>query len=330
MRAFLCPAPGAEAGIAELAEPQPGPGEVVIAVAACGLNFADLLMLEGRYQDRPEPPFVPGLEAAGTVLAAGPGPCAFAPGDRVLALPRHGGLAERLAVPAARCLPLPASVPFAAAAALAIGHGTAHLALTDRARLAAGETLLVLGAAGGVGLAAVEVGKLLGARVLAVARGAERQAIARAAGADDVFDSDTPDLGARLRAAGGADVAFDPAGGAATVAALQALRPLGRLLVIGFASGEVPAFQGNRLLVKNHDVLGFWFGGYFAAAPARLAASLGSLLGWLADGRIAPRISATLPLERTAEGLARLRDRAATGKIVVVPGADGLRLTGSG
>jgi len=243
MRCWQVKRPGAAPVIARAEVPEPGPGAVRLRVAAVGLNFADLLMLAGHYQTRPPLPFVPGMECAGVVEASGPGSGGPRPGTRVLAVVGHGALAERLCLPAARLTAIPDRMDFAEAAGFAIAHGTAHLALTRKARLGPGETLLVTGAAGGVGLTAVEIGKRLGARVIASARGADRLAEARAAGADVLIDSDAPDLTGRLRAEGGLDVVFDTVGGPAFDAALRACRPEGRLLAIGFASGAVPQFR---------------------------------------------------------------------------------------
>lgn len=317
MRAFGITAWGAAPAAMELPGREPGPGEISVAIEACGLNFADLLMSEGRYQERPEPPFALGMEVAGRVMALGPGVEGIAPGAQVAVFAGFGGLAETGCFAAARAVPLPDGMPAAEAAAFQVAYGTSHLALWHRARLAPGETLLVLGAAGGVGLTAVEIGKLMGARVIAVARGADRLEVARAAGADHLIDSATADLRAELTALGGADVVYDPVGGEAFEAAFRTARPEARLLTIGFASGEVPQIKANHLLVKNLDVMGFYWGGYLAFRPDLLAGSLRTLLGWYAEGRIRPHIGATLPLDRAGEGLALLRDRKATGKVVV-------------
>lgn len=304
--------------LVQVPDPEPGPGEALVRVAACGLNFADVLMAQGRYQETPPLPFTPGLEIAGEVLALGPDAEGPVPGTRVAAFCGHGGLAERAVVPAAICRPLPASLPDAQAAGFQIAYGTSHLALTRRARLRAGETVAVLGAAGGVGLTAVEIGHALGARVIAVARGGEKQALARKAGADVVLDAGA-DLRTELRALGGVDVLYDPVGGDAHKAAMGAMRPEGRVLVIGFASGTVPKIRANHLLVKNVDLIGFYWGGYLKFDPQALADSLDELLAWHAADRIRPHVSEVLPLERAIDGLDRLRDRRATGKIVVTP-----------
>jgi NADPH:quinone reductase len=300
-----------------VADPAPGPGQALIRVAATGLNFADLLMAGGTYQDMPPLPLTLGLELAGTVEALGPGTDGPAPGTRVAALPGSGGLAEFAVVAADRLIPIPDTMPFDVAAGFQIAYGTSHIALVQRARLVPGETLLVLGAAGGVGLTAVEIGALAGARVIAVARGAERLAIAQAAGAHHLIDSDAGDLRDKVRALGGADVVYDPVGGASFDAALRCLKPLGRMIVIGFASGEVPQIRANHLLVKNIEVIGVYFGGYSGFRPDLLSDSLSTLIGWHSDGRLHPRISHVLPRDQAQRGLDMLKDRTATGKIVV-------------
>jgi NADPH2:quinone reductase len=317
MRAWQIAALDHPATLLDLPEPTPGPGQARLAIHACGLNFADLLMAKGQYQEKPSLPFIPGLELAGTVLDLGPGTAGPAPGTRVAVYAGQGGLAEQGCFSVGSLLPIPDSMSFAEAAGFQIAYGTSHLALAHKARLQPGETLLVLGAAGGVGLTAVEVGKKMGARVIACARGADKLAIARAAGADDVIDSDTPDLKSALKAMGGADVVYDPVGGPAFDAALRATKPDGRILAIGFASGTVPQVPANILLVKNITVIGFWWGGYLAFAPHLLRDSLATLLDWYAQGRLKPHISHHLSLDRLPDGLELLRSRAATGKVVI-------------
>lgn len=320
MRAFRLAATGSAPTLTEIARPDPGPGEVLVRVAACGLNFADLLMIEGRYQERAEPPFTLGMEIAGRVEALGPGVTGFQPGDAVAAFPGLGGLADFAVVPANRCLRLPAGMDAVQGAAFQVAYGTAHLALDHKARLAPGETLFVTGAAGGVGLTAVEIGKRLGARVIASARGAAKLEAARQAGADVLIDSDAPDLRGALKAAGGVDVVYDTVGGPAFLEALRATRPEGRLLAIGFAGGEVPQVPANLLLVKNLSVMGLYWGGYLAFRPEILTGSLATLAGWIAEGALRPHIGQTYPLDRAAEALAALRERRSTGKIVVTMG----------
>lgn len=317
MRAWQIDALGQPATLRILPDPRPGKGMARIAIHACGLNFADLLMAEGKYQEKPALPFVPGLELAGSVLELGPETEGPAPGTRVAVYAGHGGLAEQGTFPVESLLPIPPSLSFAEAAGFQIAYGTSHLALAHKARLQPGETLLVLGAAGGVGLTAVEIGARMGARVIACARGEEKLRIARAAGAHEVIDSETPDLKAALKALGGVDVVYDPVGGPAFDAALRATRPDGRILAIGFASGTVPQVPANLLLVKNITVIGFWWGGYLNFAPQILRDSLATLMRWQAEGSLRPHISHRLPMERLPEGLELLRSRAATGKVVI-------------
>lgn len=315
MRAFAVEAVGTAPRMMELPEPEPGAGEVVLAVASCALNFADLLMAEGTYQEMPEPPFALGMEVAGVVRTLGEGVEGLAVGDRVAAFPGRGGLAERVAVPLRQCLRMPEGLSMHAAAAMQVAYGTSELAL-DRARLGRGETLLVLGAAGGVGLTAVELGRRLGATVIACARGEAKLEAAREAGAHHAVDAEG-DLREAVKALGGADVVFDPVGGALGEAALRTLKPLGRHLVIGFAAGQPPTLKANHLLVKNVDVIGLYWGGYQRFAPARLVDGLERIAEAVAAGELRPRVEAVLPLDRAAEGLALLRDRAATGKVVI-------------
>lgn len=317
MRGFGVSAWGAAPGPLDLPARQPGPGEISVAIEACGLNFADLLMAEGTYQEKPDPPFALGMEVAGRVTGQGEGVQGLATGTQVAVFAGSGGLAETGCFAADRAVVLPEGMPATHAAAFQVAYGTSHLALSHRARLRQGETLLVLGAAGGVGLTAVEVGKLMGARVIAVARGADRLKVAAAAGADHLIDSDTADLRAELKALGGADVVYDPVGGPAFEAAFRTARPEARILPIGFASGEVPQIRANHLLVKNLDVMGFYWGGYLAFRPDLVADSLRTLLGWYAEGRIRPHVGATLPLDRAGEGLELLRARKVTGKVVI-------------
>ena len=305
--------------ITELPVPAPGPGEILVRIAACGLNFADLLMIEGKYQETPQRPFTLGMEVSGTVEALGEGVSGPAPGTRIAVFGGKGGLAEFGVFPADRVTPLPDSTSFEEAAALQIAYGTSHVALDHKARLQPGETLLVLGAAGGVGLTAVEIGKLMGARVIACARGAEKLEIAARAGADHLIDAKTQDIREEVKALGGADVVYDPVGGDQFTAALRACRPEARILAIGFASGTVPQIPANHLLVKNVDVLGFYWGGYFRFRPSVITESLATLFAWQAEGRIRPHISHRLPLERAAEGLELLRTRKSTGKVVITP-----------
>jgi NADPH:quinone reductase len=318
MQAWRVKQSGQAAAVETLALPNPGAGEALVRIAACGLNFADLLMQDGSYQDTPPAPFTPGLEFSGVVEALGPNTLGPPLGTRVAAFAGSGGLADYAVVPVRRLVPMPESMSFAQAAAFQIAYGTSHLALEHRACLAAGETLLVLGAAGGVGLTAVEIGKRMGARVVACARGAAKLQIAAGAGADVVIDSETPDLKAAFKALGGVDVVYDAVGGPAFHAALSACRPEGRILSIGFASGEVPQIPANLLLVKNLTVIGLYWGGYLNFAPEVLTQSLMRLFGWFEAGGLRPHISHQLAFEDYPQGLELLRSRKATGKVVIV------------
>ncbi|RKF16863.1 NADPH:quinone oxidoreductase family protein [Roseovarius spongiae] len=302
---------------ADIPRPEPGPGEVRLRIRACGLNFADLLMMKGAYQDTPAPPFTMGMEVAGVVDALGPGTEGPAIGARVAVFGGAGGLAEFGCFDAARAVPLPESMDFTDAAAFQIAYGTSHVALDYKARLKEGETLLVLGAAGGVGLTAVEIGKVMGARVIACARGEARLDVARAAGADHLIDSDSGDIRAECKALGGVDVVYDPVGGAQFTAALRACRPDARMLTIGYASGEVPQIPANHLLVKNISVIGLYWGGYLSFRPEVVTGSLARLLEWYRAGRIAPHVSHRFPLDQAAEAFEVLRARKSTGKVVV-------------
>ena len=317
MRAYVLASTDTAPALTELPVPEPAAGEIRLRIRACGLNFADLLMAKGTYQETPPTPFVMGMEVAGTVDALGAGVTGFTIGQRVAGFAGKGGLADYGCFPADRCLPLPDSMPFDQAAGFVVAYGTSHVALVQRARLQAGETLLVLGAAGGVGLTAVEIGAKLGARVVAVARGAAKLKVAEAAGATVLIDSETADLKTAFKALGGVDVVYDAVGEPAASAALRALRPQGRYVVIGFAGGGVPSFPANILLVKNIDVIGLYWGGYAVFAPEVITKSLSDLIAMYANGDLHPHVSHALPLERTAEAMELMRTRASTGKIVV-------------
>ena len=318
MRAYLVSHHDQSAALAEVPVPTLAKGEVLLEIEACGLNFADLLMAKGTYQDTPKPPFVLGMEVCGTVIAQGDGVTSPAIGARVAVFGGQGGLAEQGVFPADLCQVVPDSMGAPEAAGFQVAYGTSHLALTRRARLCAGETLLVLGAAGGVGLTAVEIGKALGATVIAVARGAEKCAIAKAAGADHTFDA-SDDITAQVKALGGADVVYDPVGGDAFTAAMRATNREGRIITIGFASGDVPQIPANHLLVKNIDVIGFYWGGYLKFNPEALTQSMGELFTMFEQGRLKPHVSHVLPLDQAGDALELLRSRKSTGKVVVTP-----------
>ncbi len=316
MRAMRVHGLGEALRMDEAAVPEPGPGEARLRVLACGLNFADTLMVAGKYQEKPALPFAPGLEVCGVVDALGPGAAGLRVGERVASYVGLGGLAEFVCVAAARCLPAPEAMPDAEVAGFPVAYGTSDVALSWRARLLPGETLLVTGAAGGVGLTAVEIGKLIGARVIASARGAAKLAAARAAGADHVIDAGA-DLRAEVKALGGADVVYDTIGGATFDACLRAANVEARILPIGFAGGEPTLAPANLLLVKNLTVMGLYWGAYATLRPAVLTESFARLFGWYGEGRLRPHVSHELPLAAANEGLDLLRRRAATGKVVV-------------
>lgn len=317
MRAFQLHNIGQPAHLTKAPKPSPKPDEICLKIEACGLNFADLLMINGTYQERPELPFTLGMEPAGVIEAVGADVSTLKVGDRVAVYHGHSGLAEYGCFPANHCNVLPDNMSTTVGAGFLVAYGTSHLALAHRARLKAGETLLVLGAAGGIGLTAVEIGKRMGATVIACARGADKLAIAAKAGADHLVDSDAEDLREVVKALGGADVVYDPIGGDLFKAALRACNPEARIIPLGFASGEVPQIPANILLVKNIEVIGCYWGGYLKFAPEVLHDSLNTLLGWYAAGELSPHISHTLPLEQAGEALELLRSRKSTGKVVV-------------
>lgn len=317
MRAMQVTAYDSPLSLRELDIPQPKEGQVVIRVATCGLNFGDTLAIKGTYQEKPSLPFTPGMEMAGTVHAVGAGVTGFQEGQRIAAYSGRDGLADYAAVAADKCVALPDNMSFTDAAAFLITYATSHLALEDKAHLKPGERLLVLGASGGVGLTAVELGKLMGAEVIACARGAEKLEICRKLGADHLIDSETDDIREAVKALGGADVLYDPIGGAQFDAAFRACNPGARLLPLGFASGDIPQIPANILLVKNMTVLGLYIGGYAKLNPKALTDSFETLIGWYVEGKIKPHVSHVLPLEEANEGLDLLRTRKATGKIVI-------------
>ena len=323
MRAVICRAWGEveTLTIDDVAPPTPERGQVLIDVRATGVNFADALMVAGRYQTRPPLPFSPGLEAAGVVAACGEGVTRFTPGDRVMAILAYGGLAEMALADAVETFGVPAGMPFDEAGAFPIAYISSHVAIRWQGRLEAGETLLVLGAAGGVGLTAVEIGKAMGARVIAGASTAEKLAVARERGADDTVNYATENLTERVMAltdGKGADVCFDPVGGALFDAALSALGWGGRILLVGFVGG-VPNIPANRLLVKHRAALGSSLRYFRWHAPDKLSRSVEELLGWYRDGRLRPLVTHRLPLERSVEAIRLLTDRKAYGKVVVLP-----------
>lgn len=328
MKAILCRdwGPPQQLQLAEHELPAPAAGDVRIAVHACGVNFADALIVQGKYQERPAFPFSPGLEAAGRIVECGEGVSAFHPGDRVVALCGHGGFAEEVNAPAAAVRRIPDTMSFTVAAGFTVTYGTSHVALERRAALQAGETLLVHGAAGGVGLTAVEIGKLMGATVIATASTEEKLALARSYGADHAINYTLrgfKDEVKALTAGAGADVIFDPVGGPVFDESLRCINWEGRLIVIGFASGMIPKLPANLALVKNFSVTGLYWGGYQKRNPAVLQASWDRLLAWFEQDRLNPHVSRTFSLADAPRALGDVLERKALGKMVIVVRDDG-------
>lgn len=323
MRAVVCQelGPPDRLVVEDRPEPVAGPGQVVIEVEAAGVNFVDGLFVAGRYQIKPPLPFVPGNEVAGTIREVGDGVEEVAPGDRVLASVGLGGFASAVVTSAGAVNVLPADLSSAAAAAFTQSYCTALFALRDRGRLAGGESLLVLGAAGGVGSAAIQVGKAMGATVIAAASSPERLEKAIAAGADVTIDYSAEDLkdAARLLSGGGVDVVFDPVGHDLTEPALRALGEGGRLLVIGFARGDIPRLPANQVLLRNRSVVGVDWGAWAMANPTDQRALLEEALAMVGDGRLHPPEPTAYPLDRAGDALADLLEHRLVGKAVLVP-----------
>jgi NADPH:quinone reductase len=298
-----------------------GPGEVVVTAKACGVNFLDGLTVKGNYQVKPPLPFTPGAEVAGVISEAGAGVAGYPVGMRVMAVTGFGAWAEQVVVPVSRVFPLPEGMEFTTAAAFPIVYATSHHALKDRARLIAGETLLVLGAAGGVGLTAVELGKIMGARVIACASTEEKLALCREYGADALINYTAADWRERVReltGGMGVDVVYDPVGGAYAEPAVRSLGFQGRYLVIGFASGSIPTIPLNLVLLKITSIVGVFWGAYASARPQDNAENMATLLHWYRAGRLRPHISGTFELERYREALDEVMSRRAKGKVVMV------------
>lgn len=322
MKAIVCKTLSGPDGLElqEIPSPEPGPGDVKIRVRACGLNFADSLIIQGLYQEKPSLPFVPGSEVAGEITAVGEAVTQFKVGDRVAGLCGTGGFAEEVVTSALTVLPLPAEMDFTAGAAFTIAYGTSHLALWHRAKLQPGEVLLVHGAAGGVGLTAVELGKVMGATVIATASTSQKLALAQQAGADYLINYREEDFRSRVKEitkGKGADVIYDPVGGDVFTQSMRCIAWEGRLLVIGFASGEIPTTAVNLTLVKNCSIVGVYWGAYAQKNPAILLQSLATLGQWYSQGKINPHVSQTFPLEQAADAIQVLMNRQALGKVVV-------------
>jgi NADPH2:quinone reductase len=328
MRAAVVKEFGPIAGhaVGELPDPQPGPGEVLVSIKATAVNYVDSLVFEGKYQFLPERPFAPGKLPAGVVTALGSGVTNLKVGDRVLTLAEQGGYAEQVAVDAKQCFELPSSMNFIDAASMALVYDTSWFALHVRARLQAGESVLVLGSTGGVGLAAIQLAKAAGARVLAGVANASKSHLAVEAGADGIIDLAKENLRDALREqvfsknnGKGVDIVIDPVGGDAFDAALRALAWCGRLVVIGFASGRIPNVKANYLLVKNIEVSGLQVSDYRKRTPAVMAHCMREIFALFEAGKLRPAPTITYPLNSFAHALQEIVDRRASGRIVLVP-----------
>ena len=324
MKAVMCKAwgPPGDLVVEELPDLAPGAGEVVVDVRAAGVNFPDVLTIQGKYQVRPELPFTPGNEFAGVVRALGAGVTGFAVGDSVIGFTRTGAFAEQVLAPAAALMPMPPGMDYDTAAAITLTYGTSHHAVVDRGALQAGETMLVLGAAGGVGLAAIEIGKALGARVIAAASSAEKLEVCKAHGADVLINYDSEDLREALKAATGGkgpDVIYDPVGGVYSEPAFRSIAWRGRHLVVGFAAGEIPKLPWNLMLLKGASVVGVFWGEFAKREPKANLAAMRQMLGWMAEGKLRPLVSGRYALADTPQALLDMAARKVTGKIVIVP-----------
>jgi len=325
MKALLCKqfGPPDSLVIEELPSPRPGPGEVVLSVKAASLNFPDVLIIQNKYQFKPPLPFSPGSELAGVVKEVGEGVSGFKPGDKVIAFTTYGAFAEEAKTEASRLVPLPEKMDFVSGAAFLLTYATTDHALRDRGALAAGETLLVLGAAGGVGLAAIEIGKVLGARVIACASSEDKLAVCRSHGADATINYSTEDLRERIKLltdGKGVDVVYDPVGGPYTEPAFRSLAWRGRHLVVGFAAGEIPKLPLNLALLKGASVVGVFWGDFARRQPKEFAHSIRQLGLWYAEGKLKPHVSQILPLERAVDALKLMAARQVTGKVVLTVG----------
>jgi NADPH2:quinone reductase len=299
-----------------------GPGQVVIDIKAAGVNFPDVLIIQNKYQFKPPLPFTPGSELSGVVNSVGEGVTQYKPGDKVIAFIGHGAFAQQVVAPVANLMPMPPGMDFDIAAAITLTYGTSHHAVVDRAQLQAGETMLVLGAAGGVGLAAIEIGKALGARVIAAASSDEKLAVCREHGADACINYSREDLREAIKAATdgkGPDVVYDPVGGDYSEAAFRSIGWRGRYLVVGFANGDIPKLPLNLTLLKGASLVGVFWGEFAKREPKANLLAMRQLLGWLAEGKIRPHISARYALAETKQALNDMAARKVTGKVVILP-----------
>ncbi len=309
--------------VEEVDDPRAGDRQVVVDVMACAVNFPDVLIIQNLYQFQPPLPFSPGAEIAGVVSSIGSAVDGVQVGDRIFASPGWGGLAEKIAVDAGSLIPIPDGIDFAAASSFLYAYGTSHYALKDRGDLQPGETLVVLGAAGGVGLAAVELGALMGANVIAAASSDDKLELCREYGASTTINYATEDLKLRIReltGGAGADLVYDPVGGPYSEPALRSTAWEGRFLVIGFAAGDIPAIPLNLALLKGCQIVGVFWGAFVGREPDRHRRNVEELVDWWRTGRLRPHVSSTYPLERAGEALRELVDRKAKGKVVVTVG----------
>ena len=307
--------------VGELPDPEPEPGSILVRVESVTVNFADTLMVKGQYQIRPDPPFAPGYELAGTVLESNQD-ADFSPGDRVAAFTFHGGMAEKAVIQAENAARLPDSVDLDAGATLPGGYGTSYHALVDRAALQPDETLLVLGASGGVGMAAVQIGRVLGARVIAAVSSEDKAQAATKAGANDVIRYDQAPIREAIEeitAGGGVDVVYDPIGGETTEQVLRSTNWNGRLLVVGFAAGDIPSIPLNLPLLKGNAILGVFWGRFTREEPKRHQSNLARIVEWAAEGKLEPLIQKRYPLDEAAQALQWVEDRKAIGRVIVNP-----------
>lgn len=323
MKAVLCKEYGPPDSLVleDVESLKPAKGQVVVSVKACGVNFPDILIIQGKYQFKPPLPFAPGGEVAGIVKEVGEGIDSVNVGDRVIAFIGWGGFAGEVLTDPTRLIPIPADMDFTTAAAFVLTYGTSHYALKDRAQLKPGETLLVLGAAGGVGLAAVELGKVMGARVIAAASTGEKLEVCTQRGADEVINYLDEDLKVRVKeltGGNGVDVVFDPVGGDFSEAALRSMAWGGRHLVIGFTAGEIPRVPLNLPLLKGCSVVGVFWGSFMARESGHYRENIQELLSWFSAGKIKPYISATYPLEQAAKALNDVMNRKVKGKVVLL------------
>ncbi len=324
MKALLCKAHGLPETLVveDVPSPVPGPGEVRIRIRAAGVNFPDALIIQNKYQFKPALPFSPGSEVAGDVQALGEGVSHLKPGDRVMASVGHGGFAEEVVVPVGKVVPIPEGVSYALAASFTLVYGTSYHAVLDRGQLQAGQTMLVLGAAGGVGLSAVEIGKAVGAKVIAAASTDEKLAVCREHGADATINYSTEDLRERIKVltnGQGPDVIYDPVGGTMAEPAFRSIGWRGRYLVVGFAQGQIPAIPLNLTLLKGASIVGVFWGDYTRREPKNFQSDMAAMLGWMREGRLKPRISARYSLAEAPKAIRALMDRQAIGKLVVEP-----------